>query len=198
MPFHPFGMFGGHAQAQAQRTNEPPDHVVDPLTLEPFVDPVVLCETGHTYERSSLRQWLLKLPASHWRDPQTNVMLTTATVCPNFAVRDAVRDWQGSDLPAPESTKPQHLRLLHAREQLNNLLQSCAPQLKLLSYMWLILLSNLFADPVSKAIIAGPVTACACMQLLGRDGRLQHTPLQLPIAPNARVEWRPPPQPSLR
>ena len=34
------------------------DGLCCPLTLEAFVDPVILAGDGHTYERSAVTQWL--------------------------------------------------------------------------------------------------------------------------------------------
>lgn len=56
-----------------------------PLSREVMQDPVVLLESGVTYDRSSITEWI---GAGNLRDPIKNTELKTAELMPNTALRD--------------------------------------------------------------------------------------------------------------
>ena len=60
-----------------------------PISLEPMVDPVVVVESGQTYERAAIEQWF----RTHDTDPVSNVNLTSKNVSPNHALRHAIEDF---------------------------------------------------------------------------------------------------------
>ncbi len=60
-----------------------------PITFDLMRDPVLLGNTGHTFERAAISDWL----QTHNTDPLTNQRLTDATLTPNFALRDAINDY---------------------------------------------------------------------------------------------------------
>ena len=67
-----------------------PDVLICPITRNMFRDPVVVVDSGHTYERSAI--------VSHFRcngtkDPLTGLALRSARVMTNWAVRQIVQDW---------------------------------------------------------------------------------------------------------
>ena len=67
-----------------------PDVLICPITRNMFRDPVVVVDSGHTYERSAI--------VSHFRcngtkDPLTGLALRSAKVMTNWAVRQIVQDW---------------------------------------------------------------------------------------------------------
>jgi hypothetical protein len=60
-----------------------------PITFDLFRDPVILGNTGHTFERAAISNWL----ESNDTDPLTNAPLTDTTLASNFALRDAINDY---------------------------------------------------------------------------------------------------------
>jgi leucine-rich repeat protein SHOC2 len=67
-----------------------PDVLVCPITRTMFRDPVMVFDSGHTYERSAI--------VSHFRrngakDPLTRLALSSTKVMTNWAVRQIVQDW---------------------------------------------------------------------------------------------------------
>jgi leucine-rich repeat protein SHOC2 len=67
-----------------------PDVLVCPITRTMFRDPVMVVDSGHTYERSAI--------VSHFRrngakDPLTRRALSSTKVMTNWAVRQIVQDW---------------------------------------------------------------------------------------------------------
>jgi hypothetical protein len=61
-----------------------------PITLEPFVDPVIAAD-GHTYERSAIMQ-LFGLDRSLRVSPLTRAPFANYNLIPNFSMRSLVRD----------------------------------------------------------------------------------------------------------
>jgi hypothetical protein len=61
-----------------------------PLTLEPFVDPVIASD-GHTYERSAIMQ-LFSMDRSARVSPLTRAPFTNFNLIPNYSMRSLVRD----------------------------------------------------------------------------------------------------------
>merc|ERR1712078_925836 len=68
---------------------EHPAHLVCPLTLELFEDPVSTIH-GHSYERKALEQAL----AVKHVDPMIRAPLTPQQVFPNIAIRQAVEEYR--------------------------------------------------------------------------------------------------------
>ena len=78
---------------------EPPDHLRCPISCDLYDDPVLLSQTGHTYDRVSIERWLRqKSPPT---DPASNVELHSTATVPNWAVRDAVNEWCAQNGRAP-------------------------------------------------------------------------------------------------
>lgn len=104
------GFVGGllYAIRRAGRSPpEPPDYLKCPVTQELFTDPVILSQTGYTYDRPAIDRWLRqKFPPT---DPSSNVELWTTETVPNWALRDAVNEWCAANgtrqLDAPEHSK---------------------------------------------------------------------------------------------
>jgi hypothetical protein len=61
-----------------------------PITLEPFVDPVIASD-GYTYERSAIMQ-LFRLGSSSRVSPITRAPFANFNLIPNFSMRSLVRD----------------------------------------------------------------------------------------------------------
>lgn len=62
-------------------------------------DPV-LCEDGHTYERTVILQWLATSPTS----PTTRQPMSPTNLRPNYALKAAIERW--STLRQPPPTQP--------------------------------------------------------------------------------------------
>jgi len=83
---------------------DPPDSLRCPITQELFRDPVVVTQTGYTYDRDAIERWLRqKTPPT---DPSSNVELYATDIVPNWALRDATNEWCARNgarqLDAPE------------------------------------------------------------------------------------------------
>lgn len=66
-----------------------PHEFLCPITLEIMKDPVVV-ETGQTYERESIQQWL---DSNHQTCPKTGQPLVHLSLAPNFALRQVIQQW---------------------------------------------------------------------------------------------------------
>ena len=66
-----------------------------PITMEILVDPVLVVESGHTYERSEIEKWF----HTHSTDPVTNHTLKSKRVVPNFSMRHTIEAQPGKILP---------------------------------------------------------------------------------------------------
>jgi hypothetical protein len=74
----------------------PPPEFLCPITLEVMRDPV-LCDDGHSYERTTILRWLATNPTS----PTTRSPMSIATVRPNYALKAAIERWQRNYPSAP-------------------------------------------------------------------------------------------------
>jgi hypothetical protein len=178
--------------------SELPDFIYDPITHNVFADPVVLGETGRTYERATLRKWLLQQDPLAWRDPLTNAPLLVAHLVPNWSMRDAVAHYTGSDLPPPESPQPQSLRLAHLSEQAERLGSSVqfrmrphpAQRKSLLTMAGCLIGFSAFSDATVSRVCFGAATLVGCLvfgmlSVASTFGRMR----------DVQVQWRPPVQP---
>lgn len=84
---------------------QPPPEFVCPISLEVMRQPV-LCEDGHTYERSVILQWLATSPTS----PTTRQPMSPTNIRPNYALKSAIERWSQIAprrvLPPPPSIQP--------------------------------------------------------------------------------------------
>ena len=67
-----------------------PEVLLCPITRTMFRDPVVVVDSGHTYERSAILSHFRRNGA---KDPLTLRALSTTEVTTNWAVRQFVRAW---------------------------------------------------------------------------------------------------------
>ena len=77
----------GGDQPKPTPPREPPDELHCPLTYELMIDPVMVVETGMTYERKAIEEWLAK----HDTDPMTGTKLEHKMLAPNVLVRGMCR-----------------------------------------------------------------------------------------------------------
>ena len=71
-----------------------PPEFLCPISLDIMRDPV-LCEDGHTYERSAILQWLTTNP-SNPTSPTTRQPISPQNIRPNYALKAAISRWQTS------------------------------------------------------------------------------------------------------
>ena len=67
-----------------------PEELLCPITRSMFRDPVVLFDSGHTYERSAV---LAHFRRNGAKDPLTRRVLSSAKVLTNWTVRQIVQAW---------------------------------------------------------------------------------------------------------
>lgn len=65
-----------------------PTAFICPISQDIMTDPVILIETGATYERREILKWL----SNHNTDPLTNEVLKNKTIIPNRALRTAIEE----------------------------------------------------------------------------------------------------------
>ncbi|GLI61320.1 hypothetical protein VaNZ11_003677, partial [Volvox africanus] len=70
---------------------EAPLDFLCPLTHQLMQDPVLLHETGHSYERKALEQWWA---SGHHFCPRTGLHLRRLNISPNHSLRSAIEQWR--------------------------------------------------------------------------------------------------------
>jgi hypothetical protein len=70
-----------------------PDSFRCHITQDVMVDPVIVTETGHTYERSAIEQWL----RTHNTDPFTNMQLSSNNLIPNHSLRASIQEFSANN-----------------------------------------------------------------------------------------------------
>jgi hypothetical protein len=71
-------------------TDGPPAELCCPITDEVFKEPVILVETGQTYERTAIEHWFAR---GRTTDPLTGKELSNTQVVPNYAIKGLVQTW---------------------------------------------------------------------------------------------------------
>lgn len=66
----------------------PPDYMC-PISKQLMVQPVLLVETGHTYEAAAIHKWL----ASSELCPVSGRKLSSKQTAPNYALKGVIADW---------------------------------------------------------------------------------------------------------
>ena len=101
---------GGDPVAQRAKVEEP-DHLICPITREMFRNPVMLVESGQTYERAAIERHL-RLKCT---DPSTNVPIKSTRVMTNRNTRMAVEAWldDNPDVTPDGWDKPEMLPPFH-------------------------------------------------------------------------------------
>jgi leucine-rich repeat protein SHOC2 len=72
-----------------------PEELMCPITRAVFRDPVMVVDSGHTYEKSAI---LSHFKCNGARDPLTNCALSSTKVMTNWVVRQIVQAWLGKHL----------------------------------------------------------------------------------------------------
>ena len=114
----------GEPAAQRAKVEEP-DHLLCPITRVMFRDPVVLVESGNTYEREAIKRHLRISKI----DPRSNVRIGSKQLAINRGVRDAVWAWLEENpnvTPFGWDTRDmlteEHIRRNHARNHAKTIL----------------------------------------------------------------------------
>ena len=78
----------GETTEQLSDEIDPLDNFIGPVSQHIMVDPVIT-SNGMTYERSQIEQWF----ENHNTDPLTGIHLPNKILIPNFALRNAIVEW---------------------------------------------------------------------------------------------------------
>ena len=73
----------------------PPQELCCPISEDLYEDPVLLIESGQTYDRRSIEKWLKQRNTC----PLTGKELTSQQLVPNFAVKGLVDAWRQAHMP---------------------------------------------------------------------------------------------------
>ena len=76
--------------------SQPPQELCCPISEDLYTDPVLLIETGQTYDRQSVERWFNE---GHKTCPSTGKVLTSTQIVPNFAVKGLVDAWRSAHMP---------------------------------------------------------------------------------------------------
>mmetsp|Transcript_83588 Transcript_83588/g.125347 ORF Transcript_83588/g.125347 Transcript_83588/m.125347 type:complete len:411 (-) Transcript_83588:234-1466(-) len=80
------------AGSAARGSQRVPDAFLCPIMHEIMRDPVLVVETGHTYERLAILEWFRQ----HSTDPKTNQQLSSKAVVPNHGLRASIDEYFAS------------------------------------------------------------------------------------------------------
>eukprot|EP01080_Neovahlkampfia_damariscottae_P003160 gene3160-5476_t len=72
------------------KTNTPPDAFLCPITFDLMEEPVFLVETGHSFERYALEEWL----QNNNTCPLTQTELKTKQFVTNWSLKKAIEEWK--------------------------------------------------------------------------------------------------------
>lgn len=83
-----------------------PDEFRCPIALDLMNDPVIIA-SGHTYDRSSIAQWI---NSGHHTCPKSGQRLIHMALIPNYALKSLIQQWsQENNIPISESTSSSEL-----------------------------------------------------------------------------------------
>ncbi|CAI8604456.1 unnamed protein product [Vicia faba] len=74
----------------SKKLQRAPSHFVCPIVQEVMEDPYIAAD-GFTYEEEAIRGWL---DSGHNTSPMTNLKLEHTDLVPNYALHNAIREWQ--------------------------------------------------------------------------------------------------------
>lgn len=78
-------------ESELREEKNVPQNFFCPISLEIMKDPVIVVETGQTYERSEIIDWWSKRPVQV--DPMTNLQLKNPKLVPNIALRNTIEEF---------------------------------------------------------------------------------------------------------
>ena len=68
---------------------DPPESLCCPISSELMKNPVIVVESGQTYDKESIMTWLAK----HETDPLTSKKITNMQFAKNYAIKRQVEEW---------------------------------------------------------------------------------------------------------
>ena len=89
------------ADVRPQNVQDPPPSFLCPISLELMLDPVI-CADGQSYERDNIVAWLDENNTS----PVTGLPFPSRALIPNYALRDAIDDWDDAQLQPSQRHSP--------------------------------------------------------------------------------------------
>jgi len=89
-PGHPGPLGGPHPPKRRAQKKVVPSPFFCPLSHELMQDPVILVESGQTYERGRIESWL----AVNKTDPLTGKKLTKKQLTPNLALKNSISEFK--------------------------------------------------------------------------------------------------------
>jgi hypothetical protein len=78
-----------HPKRQRSLHEEEPHELRCPISQMMFRDPVMVCASGHTYERQAILEWF----QTHDTDPMTRDKISDKAITTNWAIRKSVDKW---------------------------------------------------------------------------------------------------------
>ena len=77
------------SKRQRSLHEEEPHELRCPISQTMFRDPVMVCASGHTYERQAIQKWF----QTHDTDPMTRKYINDKAITTNWAIRKSVERW---------------------------------------------------------------------------------------------------------
>jgi len=99
--------------------NCPPSFIC-PISTELMTDPVMLLETGTTYERKCIQEWL----QHHANDPSTGLVLKSKEIVGVLALKNAIEEWTEDMQVKQKERKEKQNRKLNSTQQLSETMGS--------------------------------------------------------------------------
>ena len=84
---------------------EPPEDFLCPISQEVMITPVIACQEGHCFEKSSLEQWLKTRKSC----PVCRCAIDSSDIKLNRYLRSEIDYWRQSTAEVPEFPKPEPL-----------------------------------------------------------------------------------------
>ncbi|KAL3163426.1 hypothetical protein ABBQ32_009804 [Trebouxia sp. C0010 RCD-2024] len=143
-----------------------PTEFICPITQEVMSDPVLLSETGQTYERTAILDWFRR---GHRTCPATNTSLASFQLAPNYVLKSLIQQQQPSTSYASQTTPQTGVQCMYptlaqqqqapAPNQLQNILQRLSsPSMQVPAYrsgssysLWQ--LQEMVKDPLTHPVV---------------------------------------------
>jgi len=91
-------------QTKNGERDDVPENYLCPISQTIMKDPVIVAETGHTYERSKIADWLKQ----HNTDPLTKINLKSRALVENIALRNAIEDFMKTETKPRRFSQRRH------------------------------------------------------------------------------------------
>jgi len=142
-----------------------------PISLETMTDPVILVESGHTFERAAIAQWLARPTSGPVTCPLTKQSLATCALVPNFAMRSQLSDMGLPLAPLPAAGSAAPMAPAAMRVEADERLAAFGEQLR----AWPQLVAAQHGDIVSVTCVSALIT-------IGEIGVTMHSGTVMSVA----------------